>query len=198
MRLASVSASDRIIAASAFASASIFATSRSPTSTTLAIRFDEWDASGPEPWLMDGPIKRKTDDSKMPCRFPAQRPGRVLMRAEARAASALREEPEAAPLTWIDRPQQDRSRKTLERLLDATEEIIRARGIDAVTIPAVVQAAQSSVGSFYARFPTKAALPGPDRVRVHARIARDVHAADKLMMANATPDRLAGSPRCST
>jgi AcrR family transcriptional regulator len=74
------------------------------------------------------------------------------MRAEPRAA------PEAAPLTWIHRPQQDRSRKTLERLLDATEEIIRARGIDAVTIPAVVQAAQSSVGSFYARFPTKAAL----------------------------------------
>ena len=78
------------------------------------------------------------------------------MRAEARAAAAG--EPAAEPLTWIHRPQQDRSRKTLERLLDATEAIIRARGIDAVTIPAVVQAAQSSVGSFYARFPTKAAL----------------------------------------
>ena len=64
----------------------------------------------------------------------------------------------AVPLTWVHRPQQDRSRKTLERLLDATEEIIRAKGIDAVTIPAVVQAAQSSVGSFYARFPNKAAL----------------------------------------
>ncbi len=64
----------------------------------------------------------------------------------------------AAPLSWVRRPQQDRSRKTLERLLDATEEIIRERGIDAVTIPAIVQAARSSVGSFYARFPNKAAL----------------------------------------
>lgn len=68
------------------------------------------------------------------------------------------EGPAAAPLSWVHRPRQDRSRKTLERLLDATEELIRARGIDAVTIPAVVQAAQSSVGSFYARFPNKAAL----------------------------------------
>ncbi|MFS8064987.1 MAG: hypothetical protein ACMG6S_01320, partial [Byssovorax sp.] len=57
------------------------------------------------------------------------------------------EGPAAAPLSWVHRPRQDRSRKTLERLLDATEEIIRARGIEAVTIPAVVQAARSSVGS---------------------------------------------------
>ena len=78
------------------------------------------------------------------------------MRAEARALPHAAEG--APPLTWIHRPQQDRSRKTLERLLDATEEIIRKKGIDAVTIPAVVQAARSSVGSFYARFPTKAAL----------------------------------------
>jgi AcrR family transcriptional regulator len=74
------------------------------------------------------------------------------MRAGASAALA------AAPLSWVRRPQQDRSRKTLERLLDATEEIIRDRGIDAVTIPTIVQAARSSVGSFYARFPNKAAL----------------------------------------
>lgn len=72
--------------------------------------------------------------------------------------AALLEGPAAAKLSWVHRPRQDRSRKTLTRLLDATEEILRARGIDAVTIPAVVQAAQSSVGSFYARFPNKAAL----------------------------------------
>lgn len=77
------------------------------------------------------------------------------MRAEARA---LARASETVPLTWVHRPHQDRSRKTQERLLDATEEIIRAKGIDAVTIPAVVHAAQSSVGSFYARFPSKAAL----------------------------------------
>ncbi len=66
-------------------------------------------------------------------------------------------------LRWVNTPlvtapQQDRSRRTLERLLDATEEIIRAAGLDAVTIPAVTRAARSSVGSFYARFPDKASL----------------------------------------
>jgi AcrR family transcriptional regulator len=62
------------------------------------------------------------------------------------------------PLRWVHAPRQDRSKKTLERLLDATEAIIRERGVDAVTIPEVVQAAKSSVGSFYGRFPNKTAL----------------------------------------
>lgn len=64
----------------------------------------------------------------------------------------------AVPLGWINTPQQDRSRRTLERLLDATEAIIREGGVEAVTVPAVARAARSSVGSFYARFPDKAAL----------------------------------------
>jgi AcrR family transcriptional regulator len=63
-----------------------------------------------------------------------------------------------AALGWVHTPQQDRSRKTLERLLDATEAIIRERGVEAVTVPEVARAARSSVGSFYARFPDKAAL----------------------------------------
>lgn len=46
----------------------------------------------------------------------------------------------------------------MERILDATEEIIRSRGVDAVTIPEVARAAKASVGSFYARFPSKTAL----------------------------------------
>lgn len=64
----------------------------------------------------------------------------------------------AQPAIALNAPQQDRSRQTLERILDATEKIIRTEGVDAVTIPAVARAARSSVGSFYARFPNKAAL----------------------------------------
>lgn len=63
-----------------------------------------------------------------------------------------------AALRWVRAPQQDRSKRTLERLLDAAEGIIRDRGVAALTVPAVAQAAQSSVGSFYARFADKDAL----------------------------------------
>jgi len=80
----------------------------------------------------------------------------------AKTGTAAAELPDDAPapgsLRWVRAPLQDRSKRTLERLLDAAEEIIRARGVAALTIPAVAQAAQSSVGSFYARFPDKAAL----------------------------------------
>jgi AcrR family transcriptional regulator len=62
------------------------------------------------------------------------------------------------PLRWVHTPQQDRSKRTLSRLLDAAEGIIRTRGVAALTVPAVAREARSSVGSFYARFPDKAAL----------------------------------------
>lgn len=62
------------------------------------------------------------------------------------------------PLDWVHAPRQERSQKTLEKLLDAAEELIREGGLDAVTVPAVVARAESSVGSFYARFPDKGAL----------------------------------------
>lgn len=66
--------------------------------------------------------------------------------------------PDSGAPRWVRAPLQDRSKRTLERILDAAEEIIRTRGVAALTIPGVAQAAQSSVGSFYARFPDKAAL----------------------------------------
>lgn len=62
------------------------------------------------------------------------------------------------PLEWMNAPQQERSQKTLQKLLEATEALIREGGLDAVTVPAVVKRAGSSVGSFYARFPDKNAL----------------------------------------
>lgn len=61
-------------------------------------------------------------------------------------------------MTWARAPQQARSQKTLERLLDAAETILIDRGLDALTVPEVVRASSTSVGSFYARFPDKNAL----------------------------------------
>jgi AcrR family transcriptional regulator len=77
--------------------------------------------------------------------------------AAAEAAKGEGEGVESAP-RWVHAPQQDRSKRTLERLLDAAEHIIRTRGVAALTVPAVAQEARSSVGSFYARFPDKSAL----------------------------------------
>jgi AcrR family transcriptional regulator len=55
-------------------------------------------------------------------------------------------------------PQQQRSLKTLERLLDAAEELITEHGTGALTVGDVVRRAESSVGAFYARFADKDAL----------------------------------------
>jgi AcrR family transcriptional regulator len=55
-------------------------------------------------------------------------------------------------------PQQARSQKTLERLLDAAEELISQKASTALTVSEIVGRAGSSVGAFYARFPDKEAL----------------------------------------
>jgi AcrR family transcriptional regulator len=62
------------------------------------------------------------------------------------------------PLAWVRAPQQARSQKTLERLLDAAEALLIEGGVEAVTVPAVVKRSRASVGAFYARFPDKKAL----------------------------------------
>lgn len=49
-------------------------------------------------------------------------------------------------------PRQDRSRRTLERIVRAALAILEEQGPDALTVQAVVSRARSSVGSFYARF----------------------------------------------
>ncbi len=55
----------------------------------------------------------------------------------------------------VREPQQKRSRKTLERLVDAAREIIEEEGVQGATVSALVERAGSSVGSFYARFDGK-------------------------------------------
>jgi AcrR family transcriptional regulator len=58
-------------------------------------------------------------------------------------------------LEWVRPPQQDRSQKTLDRILDAAEKLIDERGFENVTVNDIVNEAKSSVGAFYARFQNK-------------------------------------------
>ena len=52
----------------------------------------------------------------------------------------------------LNPPKQDRSRQTLERIVAASLEILATEGPSGLTVHKVVEKADSSVGSFYARF----------------------------------------------
>lgn len=64
-------------------------------------------------------------------------------------------------------PKQERSRRTLERILDAAEALLDDKPLDEITVRDVVQRAGSSVGSFYARFPGKDDLVAALLARYH-------------------------------
>jgi AcrR family transcriptional regulator len=70
--------------------------------------------------------------------------------------------PETAQ-TPVKAPKQPRSRKTLERLVQAGLQILEEEGAEGFTVQAVVARARSSVGSFYARF------GGKDDLLAHLR-----------------------------
>ena len=55
-------------------------------------------------------------------------------------------------------PRQDRSRKTLERILESGTALITEQSYDDVTITEIAARAQTSVGGFYSRFSNKEAL----------------------------------------
>jgi AcrR family transcriptional regulator len=55
-------------------------------------------------------------------------------------------------------PLQERSRRTLRRILDALEVLLAEKSFENITVQQVVGKAKVSVGSFYARFPTKETL----------------------------------------
>jgi AcrR family transcriptional regulator len=61
-------------------------------------------------------------------------------------------------IRWIHPPRQGRSQETLDRLLDAAEELLMTRGFDEITVPEIVERAESSVGAFYARLKDKDGL----------------------------------------
>lgn len=57
-----------------------------------------------------------------------------------------------SPPTSFQEPRQERSRRTLDRIVRAARELVAERGADATSIQDIVERAESSVGSFYARF----------------------------------------------
>lgn len=59
---------------------------------------------------------------------------------------------------WVKPTHQTRSQETLERILDAAEELISERGFDSATVSEIVRRAKSSVGALYARFNDKDSL----------------------------------------
>jgi len=88
-------------------------------------------------------------------------------------------------LRWIRPPQQARSQETLDRILDAAEVLIAAKGFDDTPISEIVSRAGSSVGAFYTRFEDKDAL-------IHALYERFLEQAMATSDVALDPDRWAG------
>lgn len=65
----------------------------------------------------------------------------------------------AAPtIEWVRPPVQDRSQRTLLRLLEASAALLEERSFEAIGVTDIVRRAESSVGAFYARFQSKDAV----------------------------------------
>ena len=62
---------------------------------------------------------------------------------------------EASTSEFVQTPKQARSQRTLERISRAALELIAEQGVEATTVSQIVRRANSSVGSFYARFSGK-------------------------------------------
>jgi AcrR family transcriptional regulator len=64
---------------------------------------------------------------------------------------------QAPTIQWVI-PQQPRSQETLERLAQATIQLLEKKSFEQISIEEIAKQAGSSVGGFYARFPDKEAL----------------------------------------
>jgi AcrR family transcriptional regulator len=62
------------------------------------------------------------------------------------------------PSPRLQPPRQRRSQETLDRILEATNDLLESRSFSEVTVADIARAAGSSVGAFYARFHDKDAL----------------------------------------
>jgi AcrR family transcriptional regulator len=65
------------------------------------------------------------------------------------------DDPTSEAVSLVREPLQDRSRRTLRRIVDAGLHLLATEGPDALTVTGIVRRARTSVGSFYARFPGK-------------------------------------------
>src|SRR3954466_6943772 len=55
-------------------------------------------------------------------------------------------------------PQQSRSQETLDRILDAAEQVLETKAFGEATLAEIMERAGVTVGAFYRRFPDKDAL----------------------------------------
>lgn len=78
--------------------------------------------------------------------------------ASLRTAPAARRVRPGAPRWRREAPTQQRSRETLERFALATEELLREKPFEEISVQEIVARAGRPVGSFYARFASKEAL----------------------------------------
>lgn len=67
-------------------------------------------------------------------------------------------------------PAQERSRETVDRLVEAVEDLLQTRTFEDISVQDIVQRAGRSVGSFYARFSSKEALLPHLYQRYHERL----------------------------
>jgi AcrR family transcriptional regulator len=78
--------------------------------------------------------------------------------------------PPRSPAPTHHVPIQHRSRRTLDRIVAATEALLERTDFDAISVTDIVRRARTSVGSFYARFDGKEALLRYVYDRYHARL----------------------------
>jgi len=84
--------------------------------------------------------------------------GLVVRRKEDPVTLQTPTTPPSRALTWVRTPQGSRGRATLDRLLDAAEQMLSEKNWEACSVTEIARRAGSSVGAFYSRFPDKDAL----------------------------------------
>ena len=80
-------------------------------------------------------------------------------------------------MTMGRKPQQDRSARSMAKMLDAAEAIFAEGGDGALTVEAVVKSADTSVGSFYSRFGDRDGLLQAMHERFLLRLGGAAHVA---------------------
>lgn len=109
--------------------------------------------------------------------------------------SSPENQPESAPENGgLRRPRQDRSRLSLDRMLDAAEALIIDHGVEGLTLAAMFHRSKVSNGTFYARFSGKDALVHEVLNRALERMERSVTAACEPLARPAVtlPEAVAG------
>ena len=92
-------------------------------------------------------------DTHRACRIADKTIYRILILYQNEAGPV--EEAQNALEQLIKPPLQDRSRKTLNRIVKAALELISEHGVDGASVQDIARRARASVGSFYARFQGK-------------------------------------------